>query len=110
MDFRKTFVNRKVFFLQLTFKVCDFLTNNENCCEDDILLSLDFSTINFVPKNERQQGKRRVLGSKIKYWIENSFGKNTSIFFSPNQLEMNAWKQQNVRKQRTMQMFLWRIS
>ena len=24
-----------------------------------------------LPKNERQQGKRRVLGSKMKYWMEN---------------------------------------
>ena len=37
MAFRKTFVSRKPIkdevLLQLAYKVCDFLINNENCCK-----------------------------------------------------------------------------
>ena len=42
------------------------------------------------PKNERQQGKRRLLGSKKKYWIENIWKKH-GIFLS-EQRENNKGK------------------
>ena len=48
-------------------------------------LRLAFLQLIICPKNERQQGKRRVLGSKMKYWIENIW--------------KNIWKKkQKVRK------------
>ena len=102
---------RTKFLLQLALKVCDFLTNNENCCwgttycchfaEFPMLqllkivftfgkelsialcrgykpsgLRLAFLQPILCPKNERQQGKQRVLGSKMKYWIENIWKKH----------------------------------
>ena len=45
-------------------------------------------------KNERQHGKGRVLESKMKYWIENNFGKNTSIILDET-IKQNVWEKKN---------------
>jgi len=52
-----------------------------------------------VPKNERQQGKRRVLGSNNEI-LHRKHLKKTLAFFSSNQFEIKALNQQNVRKQK----------
>ena len=46
-------------------------------------LRLAFLQPILCPNNERKQGKRRVLGSKMKYWMENIWKKHDH-FFSPN--------------------------
>ena len=53
-------------------------------------LRLAFLQQILCPKNERQQGKRRLLGSKKKYWIENIWKKHDN--FLSEQRENNKGK------------------
>ena len=83
------------FLLQLAFKFCDFLIN-ENCCEGQhiagnrmlqllkIVFTFGNELLSFVPKNERQRGKQRVLESQTKYWIGNFWKKHEHFLVQTN--------------------------